>query len=466
MKRILFLSVFIIFYPSSAWASNKVGNGDDGTDLEGLRPVTEGPLEDAREKAVQLLDRLNTAGIPGLGALRPEVARADLFLANEDVAAKLPADQGTFHSAMNGLVYARTLPSPHAATRFFPVATGLPESQLIALNIHEGLHRALPPSVREEESVVGAITLALTSPGANYDEAKETVARYVSQADLELPEVGTVRGGAGSPSGETLGTGVEEVEHFKQPSNINYAYRYFFKPNQPAVYPITSMHVLESDLYPFGGTNTPFGLGIRASMIDGPMGLQSGPLGVSANLKVWSRRDFSISIWGQGDWNVLSADELKNSPFGRDVYSLGVCLRKDLSRFYVENYLSFDFPGQSNQTIGLVNYTYDYGSVIEAKVRAGVRVWKVDVGAFGEIHLADYFRVSGGAFSPADGDLGRYRIFSAGPEVTYATPDFSVSLLARFLVDSTKGANFDYLGNIMGPGVSQGSIGVSGKVFF
>jgi hypothetical protein len=223
------------------------------------------------------------------------------------------------------------------------------------------------------------------------------------------------------------------------------------------------MQILQSDLYPFGGARFPIGFGIGASAIQGPAGTQTGPLALSVKMRVWSVRGFDLGAWAQASLNVLSAEELKNSPFGRDVYTLGVSMRKDMERFYVENYLSLDFGSQSNQVVGPVAYHYNYGSVLDVKVRAGTRLWLLDVGGFAELHLADYLKVNGGAFSE---DFGRYRILSVGPEVTLATPNYAVSLNARFLLDSTKGANFDFLGNLMGPGVAQGSVGVTGKVFF
>jgi hypothetical protein len=424
----------------SAAAANKVGNGDDGTDLEDMQPLTSGPLAESRDRAVALLKRLDVGAVRGLGDLIPEVQHAELYLDKQDMTANQPVDEGTFHTNLNGFVYARTFPMPHAATRFFPVANGLDRGQMVALHIHEALHRALPANIREDEPVVTALTLAITSPDATNDRVRETAARYVSDSSL-----------AG------------EEEHFKQPSSIGYGYREFWRPNPPSNFRIARMHVLQSDLYPFGGANTPFGFGIRASFIQGPGGNQTGPLGLSAKLRLWSRRDFSVGIFGEASLNALSAEELKNSPFGRDVFTLGLSLRKDLRRFYIENYVSFDTAGKSKQTVGLITYQYGYGGVVDAKIRGGYRLGAFELGAFTELHLASSFKVSGGAFEE---DFGRYRILSAGPEISYTTEDYALGVQGRFLLDSTKNANFDFLGNLMGPGVSQGSIGISGKVFF
>lgn len=51
----------------------KVGNGDDGADLEALTPITSGPIFEARQRAVETAKKLNVIGVPGLGLLIPEL---------------------------------------------------------------------------------------------------------------------------------------------------------------------------------------------------------------------------------------------------------------------------------------------------------------------------------------------------------------------------------------------------------
>lgn len=425
----------------SASGSNKVGNGDDGMDLEGAVPVTKGPLVKAQAKAVELLTRLNVAGIPGLGMLMPEVANAKLYVAQMDTAASLPSDEGSFHTNLSGMVYARTFAEPHSPTRFFPAALKLSEDQLVALHIHEALHRALPEAIREDEATVARITLSITSPEASHDRVKLTANDVIP---IEKAPVA-------------------EEEHYKQPSNVGYMFRQFFSQQGVLTYPIERMHVVHSDLYPFGGVNSTMGFGIEASFVSRPGVTETGPLGLSAKSRIWSHRGFDFGVFGQAYLNVLSAEELKNSPFGRDVLTLGVSMRKDLSRFYVENFLSWTAPGKSVRTLGRVPYTYDYGDIINVKIRAGARVAGFDFGGFAEVHLAEHFKMSGGSFNE---NFGRYRILSAGPELSYTQEDYSFGIGGRFLLDATRGANFDYLGNLMGPGVSQGGMYATAKILF
>lgn len=436
---ILLALAFLIFMPTSSFAITKVGNSDDGSDLEGASPLEFGSIVKARKKAVARLQKMNVPAIAGLGTLLPEVEKTSLFMATADITTSLTSDQG--HTSLSGNVYARTLAQPHAATRFFPVAASLEEAQLVALHIHEGLHRALDPSVREDESLVAKLTLTITAPEATFDSIQRTAEDLLPKQKTEEPK---------------------EVTYFTG-SSVGYSYRRFFNPDKPTSYPVTSMHLLHSHLYPLGGKKTRFGLGIEFSLIQGPHGSNMGPLGLSAHFRLFQVQGFEMALWGIAHLNTLSADELKQSPYGRDVGTLGFSIRKNGKSFYIENYTSVAFGGSSNQKVGLVEYKYSYGSVFDVKIRAGVRTWKIDAGGYAELHLADYFKVNGGAFSL---DTGRYRIFSVGPEANLQMDDFVFSLLARFLVNSTKNASYDFLGNLMGPGVSQGSVGASVKMIF
>lgn len=443
------VAIFVLF-TASVQAYHKVGNGDDGGDLEAHTPLSSGPIVEARAKALSLLQKLGTSGVRSLGGLVPEVERTELFLVTADKQANPESDPGAFHSDLTGRVYARTFAQPHAATRFFPIATELTQDQLVALHIHEGLHRSLPEHVRENEAKVSQITLAITAPGATRDQVQNVVEQVVPDATpLSRPSDGYT-------AHYRLSEGGSE---FRRISNLSYSYRTFLKGQDTSAYPIRSMHVLQSDLYPFGGENTPFGMGIEASMIDSPAaGLQAGPLGLSARLRIWERSGFDVGLWAVASLNMLSAEELNNSPYGRSIYTGGIFIRKRASAFYLENFLSYTLPGETKQTIGLVDYRYEYGGVINAKIRAGLNFKVVDLGVFGEIHLADYFRVSGGAFMPFD--KGAYRLVSVGPELTFRYAGLAGSVFGRAVVNATQGANFDYLGNLMGAGAAQGSVGM------
>lgn len=452
-------------------ATTKVGNGDDGTDLEGFTEVTSGPLLESQKAAAKHLKEMNTQGVPGLGTLLPEVEKAQLFLARRDVQANLSDDQGTYHTDFNGLVFARSLPEAHAPTRFFPAANKLSQEQLVALHIHEGLHRALPLSVREDESKVAQLTLAITSPGANHDRIRTAAAKHIPAGRINSLRIA----GSGN-DGDYYDSSMERTAtvasniypiadnpKVSRPSILAYTYQGFAQGNESETQPVESMQSFQSILYPFGTSRVPMGLGIEASFLKFKNETQMGPLGLSFRMRVWQVKGFDLGTWANYSMNTLSSEELKNSPYGRDVFSTGITIRKDGSNSYVENLIGVTSSGRVEQKIGNTKAIHDYGSVVNVSVKAGLRVGHLLAGGFGEILLADNYRLTAPNF---EDETGRYQIFAFGPDIGWEQDFWAVRVFGRFIGSSTKNANFSTLGNIMGKGAGQGSIGAQLSVLF
>jgi hypothetical protein len=437
-----------------------VGNGDDGSDLEGAEPLSKGPIVEARARAVSLARNLGLPGVRGLGDLLPELERSALFLARKDVTATLPSDQGRFHADLRGLVYARTFARPHAATRFFPVAKSLDSDQLVALHLHEALHRALPPAIREDESVVAEIALAIVAPDATRDGVEAVMSR-------RLPPEPVRDAAAEGPAGTSQQPAARVApprSNAARPSTFAYEYRNFLDHEEDTrLSQVLGMHVLSSELAPFGSGDTALGLGIEASLIRQPGRTVMGPLGLSGRLTLWSSRDFDVGVWGTASLNMLSAEELKNSKFGRDTLTAGLSLRKDFARGYVENRVGYTAEGSATRAVGAVSYDYTYGAIVQALVRAGGRVGPLQLGGYVDLNLADQYSVAGGAFST---DTGRYRLVSAGPEVTWNLGDFRITAHARTVLSSPDGVDFDSLGMLLGPGSGLTAVGVRASYHF
>lgn len=443
--------------PQKSFAITRVGNGDDGSDLEGFQPLIEGKIVDSRAKAVEHLRRMGITGVRGLGKLLPEVEKTALYIAKKDSGKKLEADQGTFHSDMRGQVYARTFAESHAATRFFPVAEKLDEDQLIALHIHEGLHRALHPSVRENESVVSEITLSIVTPDASQDLVASTANRL-------LPNAAEFNGSpivvATSTMQEAQVKPAPAGSLAAAPSVVSYEHR-IYDNSQAGVDSslVNSMHLLQAHLYPFGNLRDSFGLGIDASIAKQQRGSFMGPLGLSGRYRLWSGRDFDVAGYGALSLNMLSPDELKKTRFGRDVATFGISMRKDLPRAYVSLDLGYTLPGTSEETISKINYQYEYGGIVNTSLRVGTRIGKIELGAFADIFLADYVRNRSG--SEIYYDTGRFRILSFGPEVTARIDEFFVSAYGRFIGNTSQTeVDFKDLGNLLSVGSGQSTIGI------
>ncbi len=469
----LILSYAALFSPLAEASPARVGNGDDGADLEKLSKLESGPIMDARNRAVELVRKLNAAGVPGLGMLEPEISKSELFVASEDIPAHLEQDQGVFHSSMQGKVFARTLAEPHASTRFFPAAQRLESDQLVALHIHEALHRALPKAIREDEARVSALTLAITTPGATNDTVLASSQRWiprevVPQTELQPASVGpgSIQGAvAQSASAQSAAVPIAASARVRQPSLFSYEYRRFQSTPDEGIsaLQVAGAHVLRSDLYPFGEGRSTLGIGLEGSLIQGADRTWMGPLGVSGRMQLWSGRGFDVGAWGLVTLNVLSAEELKNSALGRDATSIGLSMRKDLRFLTIENRVGYTLPGEATQKIGAVSYQHEFGAIVMASVSAAARIGNLRFGGFAELNLADEYRVTGGAFPFAS---GRYRLLSGGPRVSYETLDFVASVSGRLLLDATEGVNFDYLGNLLGQGAGQGAWMASVGVFF
>jgi hypothetical protein len=464
----------------------KVGNGDDGSDLEGVKRVTSGILIETRKKAVERARKIGVASVEHLGSLIPEIEKSDIYLVSRDMEPKLEEDNGSggnLEGSPDGkAVYARTFAEPHAATRFFPAALLLDEEQLISLHIHEALHRSLPAEIREDEEKVTRITLAIAGPDASLDRVRKTVAKETEATETVTNAGGTTvrtRPGGGvtvivnngltqSPmTSETrLRTQIDRA-NLDRPSSVTYGYRSFFLPEKErSEYPIESMHSLQSFVYPFGQGPHAIGMGIEMSYLKTPEQAIMGPLALSARMRLMSIRKFEVGAFASLALNTLADGELKSSRMGRDVTTLGLTLLRDDRRFYVENQLAISGEGDAQQKHGPFTYNYHYGTNVAASIRAGGKYKGFELGGFAELLLSDGLRVSGPDFTSRDGDSGRYRIIGAGPELAYAKEAFRLSLSARWIIDSTPEVNLDYLGDLLGRGAGQGFVSGAASLRF
>ena len=302
-----------------------------------------------------------------------------------------------------------------------------------------------------------SLTLAITTPGANFDTIQKLAQRLI-------PEAATVRSSPEVPAKVVeAGVPMSDTARAKNPSEFGIEYRSFSAPKQPSTYQVSSMYLLRSELYPFSIAKRPIGLGIDLSMINRPTSSLMGPLRLTANARIWTLRGFDVGVWGLAGLNTLSNEELKQSQFGRDIYQLGISIKRDLDFFSVENFISYMFEGQSTQRIGNIDYHYEYGGVVEVSSHPALLLGPFRLGGFIELSLGDDYKVTGGAFQY---DPGRYRILSGGPEIQYRYHNVVLGVTGRFLLNATQDASYDSLGDLMGPGVAQGFISGSVSVFF
>lgn len=456
-KNYLLLAVAIMLLISlkSMAAPTNVGNGDDGTDLEGFAKLESGPLIESQLRAVNQLRKLNISNIKGLGNLINEIEKNNIYMTNKDVSAKKMEEMGAFHAGLEGKVYARTFSRPHAPTRFFPASLKLSQNQLMALHIHEGLHRALPEEIRDDEKKVSNITLAIISPESTYDQINQVVMEVYPDKKEQIP--------AGS---YTQSVNVSKDSKLNNPSSLELSFRSFGSPKQDETklqsLPISSIYSISSHLYPFGKNEYALGTGIDISYIKQDDGKSyMGPLGLSLRKLIFTMRGFDLETYGRADLHTLSDEELKNSLMGRDIYKVGVSLIKTTDIVYIQNDLEYTAPSEVKETIANINYTYKFGSTVAARIKAGGRYKNFHAGGFFEMLVSTNFTVESDNSDFGKEELGRNRVVALGPEIMWGRNNFDVKFYGRYLLNSSKETDFDQLGDLMGTGVGQGNLGLS-----
>lgn len=462
MKRFIVIAIFalllatILKFEFAMAGPTRVGNGDDGGDLEAGVPVTSGILLDTRNEAVALLKKLNVASVEGLGHLIPELERSEMLLLDRNIdlsktdatpeAREHALEEARAIGAVNDkreLVYARTFAEPHAATRFFPAALKLERRQLVALHIHEALHRALPETIRENEKSVSRITLAITSSDTSFDRVSEVVSKEIPRGSLRA-------------DGKAY-TGGDRA------SIVEYGYQSYFRPDtSKSLSPVSSLHSLKSFTYPFGA-DARIGLGLELTFVILPERSYLGPVGFSGRYRLGTWQSSDVDLFASLHLNTLSDGEIKNTPMGRDTGTVGVAIRRDEKSFRVDNNLYFTPGSEIKRSDTGTELTHKYGAVLGARISAVAKIPSTpktgyELGGTGEILLANSHEVQGGTTSTSS---GRLRVVSVGPELSYLTGDLKLTLSGRFVIDSTKGASLDEIGDLMGHGVGQGSWGAA-----
>ncbi len=458
------ISLLTTFLIQRAFASSYiVANGDDGSDLEGGKPATSGILIETRAKAIERLKRLNTPAIDHLGTLIPELEKSEILLVERNLKPKLKNDMGPERSADGSEVYARTFAEPHAATRFFPAALSLNEEQLIALHIHEALHRALPSSVRENEAVVTRITLALTASDTSIDRARRVVLTEVSSPNSE---------GAPAPAGTAGGelrTNTKSAFRSQETrSSLTYTYQSFSLHRDASRYPIDSLHNLRTIFFPLGDEARRLGLGMEFSYLKSPnQAYIMRPLTLLGQLHLTRFNDYDITGFASIALNTMTngtESEAATSPIGRDFTTLGVSLRRDEPHYYIENKLGLSLVDEAKRKTVSSTETYHAGKVINASVHAGGKFKSFELGGFAELLLSDSYKSVEGQTQSTT--AGRFRVLGVGPELSFLSGPMRFSLTGKWVADATPGMSVDDIGDLMGYGVGQASVSASASLRF
>ncbi|MES2854206.1 MAG: hypothetical protein V4692_00005, partial [Bdellovibrionota bacterium] len=474
-KLIPALTVGLCVSAASLASVTKVGNGDDGADLEKTSLITTGPIWKAQQDAAALLNKLYVAGVPGLGLLIAEVQRSELLMVAND-SRPIGEYAGSFETSTDHKqVYARTFAEPYAATRFFPAAKKLSQDQLISLHIHEALHRSLPPDIRENEDVVMHLTLAIASPGATFDRIQRIAGLYIKTPNADV----VVERAPSSNSADDVGssgqsslrqTVAREIPYKKIRAEVKYQFEYFREKqvisNTTAEFEDDTIHRVELGL-PIWQSR--LGATVFEPTLHGRVstsGNKLGPTSVEARALVRTSETNSVGPFVR--FTAKSLDE--NAPYlgSRDVTSYGVAYRSSSDHNYFDVSATASLPSQMQNQY----YRASFKSVTSFESRLGVKFKRFRTGLIGALHTSDGADWSGSFpqrltpdVSSTERHFESFRILTGGAELAYAGERLHWGLSYKQIVNQTA-ASLEDLGDIMDRGTGRSSFGTSFTYLF
>jgi len=450
-KKYLAMIVFsiIINTLNSIASVTKVGNGDDGSDLEQLVKITSGPIIEAKTKALNLIEKLNIVGVPGLGRLKPELENSELFMAKSDVHPNTEQRGSIEVSDDYKKIYARTFAEPHAATRFFPAANGLTSDQLVALHIHEALHRALPEDIRRNENIVTHFTMAITSPGSSFDRVLEVSKQYINLASYKQLEEPTQL--------EITNQNIEMPSRSKSNFRISIV-SYSLEEGLAKGYR-NDVKLIEFENSPFNlkliyGRPAEFIFKLK-SFIDSSQSnrLFLGPLGLEVQELFYSDQHTQFGPFVRYSSEAIDKDNITIfENIGRDILTLGGIYKKRNEESYSHFVLGYS-------TASTIHSQYEgidqmIGSIVSLWSQLGFIYKKLNYGALAEVH-----------FNQGRDSIKPFKLLVFGPEIEFVTDSFKAKLFYKSVTSSSE-YDLRNLGDILDRGYGRSGLGLTLNYLF
>lgn len=392
MKNISSMTLLnLMLIATTAMASTtKVGNGDDGSDLEGLIKITSGPIAESRTKAVAQLKALNIQGIAGLGQLLPELERTDLLMAGQDV--QPLSSEGSWEASDDRKkVFARTFAEAHAPTRFFPATLSLNQDQLIALHTHEALHRALPPDVRENEEKVAILTMAITSPSATFDRVNQFAKTVIFGESFEASKVAAGSNTSALPESIELPPAKKTEVLFQHTTSAGY----FSQPSSLINIERLSAEFSPFDVLPFKKRAIEPRVRAEGTLINetGMQGYRMGPLSLYSKAPITFR---SVTAGPLVNLHLKSLEVSygENNAYDRDVYTVGGFVEADKPASFSSYTVTYTLGGKGRLVTPYwsgdgQSYQSKFGPIWSLYGRQALKFGRFYLGALAELHHSD-----------------------------------------------------------------------------
>jgi len=441
------MKVYLVIFAlcTNIWGGpTKVGNGDDGTDLEGFKPIESGIILETKKEAIDLIKKLNISGVANLGNLLPELENSKLYITEDNVSSKQLEEMGAFHSGIEGFVYARTFAKPYSPTRFFPVSLKLSKEQLIALHIHEALHRSLPEKYREDEKTVSKITLAISSPQTTFDKINEISQELMPEDKL---------------TSYNLQLKPSKASHLLNPNLLEISYSKWLKSNRSFSHnitlPIDHSYNFKIDLFPFGEEFDSIGFGVQSQyVVTKSHSNFFGPLNLDFKYLFWTKKGFDfLFTFGK---EVTSKGNLKmiNTAYGRNASYLKIDAVKNDGHFNINLGFTLNSDYNIERNLENVKSFYSVGSSYEINSAILKIDQELQYGLVGKLIMLDSFK-----FEPETGariNKKNDQYFFLGPKIEYDLKNKYIAFFeGTYFFNSNKNAEEDYLRDLLGQAMGQ-----------
>lgn len=461
MKAVLF---FLIIYSLNAFSSpTKVGNGDDGADLEDLQLVTSGVLISTRDRALKIVGDLNLKNIRGLGYLSDELAHAKIYLARNQIKSPKKFDVGSETSEDGKQVYARTLARPYSAVRFFPSSMMLTEEQLVRLHIHEALHRALPESVRGNESVVSEITLAITSPQANKDAIEEVVEKNMEP----VAKPTSLTGGTSRISTKSLES-LSPFTRMMEKSKFQFSYG-SIDDDQGGRF--RGLYKLEGDFYLFGEPEDSLGVSLGATAFESRLMTDFGAINIGFQevLTTWLGCQFSFagvySYYPNQNYRIQEDLRLRNST------NLKISARREVETYFFDTAFRFILPSkkQISESAGQPS-SQEYSAMRIFELSAGER-WNhlyssLKINFISSAGNTYKYHLNSQGYAEIQPDQQAFHLTTVQPEIGYMNHRFLLAAFASLILDGSREYTLNDLADPGNFGLGNQMIGVTAAYHF
>jgi len=450
--------VLIVVSTTAFSATTKVGNGDDGKDLEGAEPIQSGILFETRKEAVQQLKALNIQGVYGLGNVVPELERSELIMATRDVH-PISVEGEWETSDDRHSVFARTFAEPYAPTRFFPAALKLSRQQLIALHTHEALHRALPPGIREDEEKVAMLTMALTSPSATFDRVNRIAVKTL-QPHETLPASRVASTTLAQPE-----LPVSLPPSAKSQLSVNHTTYSGFQDSHVGTMNVEQLGLKFSPVgvHTVGGLPFESVVALDGNLVTFGRGSFAGPLSATAKFPVYYNSDMDFGPLVHVSTKSMQSDYRWTIP-DREIYTVGAFLDNRSATRYFSTAITYTLPGSWNETAGSQTLvSVNFNPILSMQFRTGIRVGRFSFGGIFDVHHSQGYTNSDTQapyYTPPMANRDAFTILRAGPELNWDFGRVKASLAAEIKLNQ-EDATLDDLGDFAGHGSGTSSANVS-----